>query len=113
MNRLDIEVSAAEQLGTVHALIGRLLFQPSLPPESFPAALLRELRYARTELCGGRRRGGYRLESLNKLLSSDVSYYIIRFERHDRAGQTDPGPVTAARRNDSTQSRPALQLFLF
>ena len=50
MSRFEIEVSAAEQLGTVHTLIGRLLFQPSLSPESFPAALLRELRQARTLL---------------------------------------------------------------
>jgi hypothetical protein len=46
----NIVVTAAEQLDIVHALIGRLVFQ-SLPPESFPAALLRDLRYARTLLC--------------------------------------------------------------
>jgi hypothetical protein len=52
MSRFEIEVSAAEQLDIVHARIGRLVFQPFLfPPESFPAALLRELRYARTLLC--------------------------------------------------------------
>jgi hypothetical protein len=52
MNWLEIEVSAAEQLDIVHARIGRLVFQPFLfLPESFPAALLRELRYARTLLC--------------------------------------------------------------
>jgi hypothetical protein len=47
---LDVVVTAAAQLDIVHALIGRLLFQP-FPPESFPAALIRELRYARTLLC--------------------------------------------------------------
>lgn len=48
MSAFEIEISAAEQLDTVHALIARLVYRPrySQPfdPDSFPSALLRAVR---------------------------------------------------------------------
>ena len=85
MSRFEIEVSAAEQLDIVHARIGRLVFQPFLfPPESFPAALLRELRYARTLLCCDSRweRKGRRFGSEGQLSAARHHHHYYRLHRY-------------------------------